>query len=97
MISPACAGLSCVTGAPATLAQHSVLLLAETVTAPVVPDVGPAELPVKVMPLPSGPGTLAVSTMQLERRRSRGGHHFFGLALINAISASRMDCSVSLS
>src|SRR5713101_10193945 len=55
IVSPATAGLSSVIFAPAMLAQHSVGLVGPTVTvAPVL------EEPAIVIPLPSGPGTLAV-------------------------------------
>src|SRR5271155_306627 len=102
--SPGKAGLSEFTGAPATLAQHRLELMAVMVSVAVPVLITPVEevllAPLAVAaiarPLPSLPGTFARRTMRVKEPDGAATTFSSGLALINATSASRTVLSVSV-
>src|SRR5277367_2289418 len=89
--SPGTAGLSRVTGAPATLAQQVVGVRADTTTrAPVL-----SETLIGIL-FPSGPATLAVRMMRVNSPLGDAVTFSSALALINAIRPSRMVVNESV-
>src|SRR5271170_3446427 len=107
MVSPASAGLSVVTGNPATLAQHKFVLVAVSTTEPVAVVVvvvvvvevavgdDAVDVAVKAMLSPSGPGTFAIRRIVVYAGAALAVTNSSALALIKEISASRTVASVS--
>ena len=97
MVSPGTAGLSGVTAVLAALAQQSTLLVGvRTREIPVVLVEVVVVVAAKVMPLPSGPGTLACRRMRVNTPAGKAFTCELGSALIRAMKASRMVTSVSV-